>query len=74
MAGVESLTSLTSLNLSCNRITQISLTSRLIKKVNLSHNRIVSLEPLTNMAYESALQELDLTDNFIGDINQIKVL
>ncbi len=77
MAGLENLTQVRSLNLSCNKLTQIFSLSQLagsLKHLNLSHNRLVSIQPLAEMASTSVLKEVDLTDNYIGDISQLKIL
>ena len=63
--------------MSCNKISQIFCLSHLrktLKSLNLSHNRLVSLQPLAEMAEESVLKELDLTDNYIGELGQVKIL
>ena len=75
MNGLESLRQVEDLNLSCNKISQIfSLQNmaRSLKRLNLSHNRIVSLTPLGEIADQSPLQVLDLTDNYIGELSHVK--
>ena len=75
MNGLESLRQVEDLNLSCNKISQIfSLQNmaRSLKRLNLSHNRIVSLAPLGEIADQSPLQALDLTDNYIGELSHVK--
>ena len=75
MSGLESLRCLQSLNMSCNKLTQIfSLqnVARTLKTLNLSHNRIVSLMPLGEFAEISVLEVLDLTDNYIGELSHIR--
>ena len=77
MSGLESLRCLQSLNMSCNKLTQIfSLqnVARTLKTLNLSHNRIVSLVPLGEFAEISVLEVLDLTDNYIGELSHIRQL
>ena len=77
MSGLESLQRLTNLNLSCNKITQIfamANVARTLKVLNLSHNRIVSLNPLGEFAEIAALEVLDLTDNYIGELANIRHL
>ena len=45
-----------------------------LKRLNLSHNRIVSLAPLGEIADQSPLEVLDLIDNYIGELSHIKAL
>ena len=46
-----------------------------LRKLVLSHNRIVTIQPLgTPLGFSPALEYLDLNDNFIGDLEQIKCL
>lgn len=46
-----------------------------MRKLILSHNRIVSLQPLgISLGYAPALEYLDLNDNFIGELDQVKHL
>lgn len=75
MSGLENLRWLETLNMSCNKISQIfnlqNLTKSL-KSLNLSHNRIVSLVPLRDFAEFSVLESLDLTDNYIGELDHVK--
>ncbi len=74
MQGLQSLTQLSSLNLSCNKIQTIPpLQMPNLRTLNLSHNRITSIKPLESLS-DSRLQELDLTDNYIGELSQIKSL
>ena len=42
--------------------------------LNLSHNRIVSLAPLAEYSEIAALEVLDLTDNYIGELTNIRYL
>ena len=75
MSGLENLRNLENLNLSCNKITQIlsiESVARTLKTLNLSHNRIVSLMPLGEFADISALESLDLTDNYVGELSNLK--
>jgi len=75
MSGLEALRSLETLNLSCNKITQIFCMqniARSLKHLNLSHNRIVSLTPLGDFAEISVLESLDLTDNYVGELSHVK--
>ena len=77
MSGLESLNRLESLNMSCNKLTRIFCLANIaktLKHLNLSHNRIVSLLPLEEFADISALEVLDLTDNYIGDLSHLKAL
>lgn len=77
MSGLEGLRQLESLNMSCNKLTRIfclANISRTLKHLNLSHNRIVSLMPMEEFADISVLEKLDLTDNYIGEMNNIKAL
>ena len=48
--------------------------ARSLKRLNLSHNRIVSLAPLGEIADQSPLEVLDLIDNYIGELSHIKAL
>ena len=75
MNGLEGLRQVEDLNLSCNKISQIfSLQNiaKTLKRLNLSHNRIVSLAPLGEIADQSPLEILDLIDNYIGELSHIK--
>jgi Leucine-rich repeat (LRR) protein len=77
MSGLESLRCLVTLNLSCNKITQIfnlQCMAKTLKSLNLSHNRIVSLVPLGEFAEVAVLETLDLTDNYIGDLSHVRHL
>lgn len=77
MSGLEGLRQLESLNMSCNKLTRIfclANISRTLKHLNLSHNRIVSLMPMEEFADISVLEVLDLTDNYIGELTNIKAL
>ena len=77
MSGLESLNRLESLNMSCNKLTRIFCLANIaktLKHLNLSHNRIVSLLPLEEFADISALEVLDLTDNYVGDLSHLKAL
>ena len=77
MSGLESLNRLETLNLSCNKITQIfsmANVARTLVTLNLSHNRIVSLMPLGGFAEIAVLETLDLTDNYVGELSNIKQL
>lgn len=40
----------------------------------LSHNRIVHIKPLVDLGEYCKLETLDLTDNYIGELSQIKLL
>lgn len=40
----------------------------------LSHNRIVNIKPLIDLGDYSKLETLDLTDNYIGELGQVKFL
>jgi len=65
------------LNLSCNKIAQISglkAISGSLKVLNLSHNRVLSLQHIGEIASTSTLEVLDLTDNCIGDPSQLRCL
>ena len=58
MSGLEDLNKLEHLNLSCNKITQIIGTMQMaksLKVLNLSHNRIVSLAAMKELADISVL-------------------
>lgn len=48
--------------------------SKSLRSLNLSHNRIVSLMPLRDIAEISVLKVIDLTDNYIGELSNIKHL
>ena len=48
--------------------------ARSLQTLNLSHNRIVSLVPLGEIAEESPLEVLDLTDNYVGELSHVKQL
>jgi len=77
MSGLDDLRNLEMLNLSCNKIAQIfglRQMAKTLKIINLSHNRIVSLQPMQEFADVSVLQVLDLTDNYIGELQHIKYL
>ncbi|TNV86320.1 hypothetical protein FGO68_gene14015 [Halteria grandinella] len=67
-----------SLNLSCNKLTQlmsIGSIAHCLRKLVLSHNRLVSLQPLSlNLPNSPALEFLDLNDNYIGELEMIKYL
>ena len=72
MAGIEELHSLVELNISCNKLQQIhSLhrSCRTLRTLILSHNRIINLGPLSEIAEDSRLEKLDLTDNYIGELS-----
>jgi len=74
MSGLETLCHLKHVNLSCNKISQIFSVEHLarsLRSLNLSHNRIVSILPLQDLALskEAVLSSLDLTDNYIGELN-----
>ena len=45
-----------------------------LKVLNLSHNRIVSLAAMKELADISVLEVIDLTDNYIGELSHIKSL
>ena len=45
-----------------------------MKSLNLSHNRIVSLVPFGEFAEVSVLETLDLTDNYIGELEHVRHL
>jgi len=47
---------------------------RQLKTLVLSHNRIVSLQPLAQIADYSKIHTIDLVDNYVGDLSQIKAL
>ena len=77
MSGLENLRHLETLNLSCNKLTQIFGLQTMVKSLrilNLSHNRIVSLIPLGEIAEDSVLEVVDLTDNYVGELSHIKQL
>lgn len=76
MTGVESSFKLTYLNLSCNKIQNIVSLKLLqqLKVLVLSHNRIVNIKPLIDLGEYSKLETLDLTDNYVGELGQIKLL
>lgn len=77
MSGLDDLRHLEVLNLSCNKIAQIfglRQMAKSLKTLNLSHNRIVSLQPMQEIADVSVLQVLDLTDNYIGELQHVKYL
>lgn len=77
MSGLESLRQLETLNMSCNKISRmfsLANIARTLKTLNLSHNRIVSLLPLEEFADISVLEVLDLTDNYVGELNHVRVL
>lgn len=67
------------LNLSCNRITQVQGLDGMIgslRRLVLSHNRIASLQYFSTIVQngQSAphLVTIDLNDNYIGDIQQVR--
>ena len=63
--------------MSCNKISRIfclANISRTLKTLNLSHNRIVSLLPMEEFAEISVLEVLDLTDNYVGELDHLRVL
>ena len=67
------------LNLSCNKLSQIGQNlvhfATTLRKLILSHNRLVSIQPLQiQSGYNPALEYLDLNDNYIGELDQIKFL
>ena len=65
------------LNLSCNKIVHLSGLQRIaatLKVLNLSHNRVVALTHLSEIAPFAVLEVLDLTDNCVGDIGQLRCL
>lgn len=77
MSGLEELRHLENLNLSCNKIAQIHglrQMAKTLKVLNLSHNRIVSLQSMQEIADVAVLQVLDLTDNYIGELQNVKCL
>lgn len=66
------------LNLSCNQIWNVRGLENMLhclEKLNLSHNRIAGLDyfkkALTNGQVAPNLTQIDLNDNYIGDIDQI---
>lgn len=67
---------LTYLNLSCNKIQQIGSFKMLqqLKTLVLSHNRITSILPLEEMGEYCRLEVLEMTDNYVGELSQIKCL
>ena len=78
ISQLDVLTLVQDLNLSCNKINKVSgLKGMLstVKKINLSHNRIASLqyfgEHIKNGQMAPNLFQLDFNDNYIGDIEQI---
>ncbi len=63
--------------MSCNKVSRIfclANISRTLKTLNLSHNRIVSLLPMEEFAEISVLEVLDLTDNYVGELDHLRVL
>ncbi len=63
--------------MSCNKVSRIfclANIARTLKTLNLSHNRIVSLLPMEEFAEISVLEVLDLTDNYVGDLDHLRVL
>ena len=77
MSGLENLHCLETLNASCNKISQVFNLGHLVKSLrtlNLSHNRIVSLAPLAEIAEFSVLETLDLTDNYVGELDHLRHL
>lgn len=68
---LEGFKRLDTLNLSCNKLSQLgsNLVHLALRKLILSHNRLVSLEPLAHTSsLHFSLEHLDLTDNFLGDL------
>ena len=45
-----------------------------LKTLILSHNRIVSIQPLEELGDYSKLEVIDITDNYVGELGQIKFL
>jgi Leucine-rich repeat (LRR) protein len=45
-----------------------------LKTLILSHNRITSIQPLEEMGEYSKLEVLDMIDNYVGELSQIKIL
>jgi len=77
MAFLEQLTQLQVLNLSCNKITQVfnlQNVAATLTKLILSHNRIVQLAHFKEMGQSSVLEFVDLNDNYIGDLAQLRAL
>ena len=76
MAGVEGLYKLRYLNLSCNKLQSITCLKLLqnLKTLILSHNRITCLRALEEMGDYSKLECLDVTDNYITELSNIKSL
>ena len=71
MSSLEPLHQLTKLNLSCNKlqnITGLRLMQNL-KVLVLAHNRITSLQPLLDLGEYSKLDTLDLTDNYVAELS-----
>ena len=69
------------LNLSCNKINKVTGLEnmmRSLKKLNLSHNRLASLnyfrENVHNGMIAPNLTTVDFNDNYIGDLQQIQAL
>jgi Leucine-rich repeat (LRR) protein len=44
-----------------------------LRKLVLSHNRLVNLQPLSSLA-GPVLEHLDLNDNYVGELDQVKNL
>ena len=45
-----------------------------LKVLILAHNRITSLQPLLDLGEYSKLDTLDLTDNYVAELSQVKHL
>jgi hypothetical protein len=60
-------------DLACNRIAEIDGLSSLrqLEYMNLAYNRIRSLEGLKQCSPEHKLRELDLRENFVGDLEEL---
>eukprot|EP00347_Sterkiella_histriomuscorum_P016960 403351196 len=79
MQFLDSLSSVEVLNLSCNKITQVfnlHSVSLSLRKLNLSYNRIVSLQYFKEQEgkFNFVLEQLDLNGNYIVDLDQLKNL
>lgn len=80
MGNLEGMRGLEVLNLSCNKITQISNLqpfAQTLRKLILSHNRILSLAVFNSGPHSApmlALEYLDLKDNYIGQLDEVKNL
>jgi Leucine-rich repeat (LRR) protein len=45
-----------------------------LKSLILAHNRITSLQPLKDLGEYSKLETLDLVDNYVSSLNEVKHL